>query len=300
MIRLQLFIAFLRRAWLALLALPPLSALAHLVSLIVGRYVEDRCNQVAASLSFTTLLSLVPLLTVALGLFARLPEFIHMEDVLRRFLFDNLLPAKAGNIVGNYALQFSDNANQLTVIGSIILFVTAILTMLTIDHSFNAIWRVHRPRRLTKRIAMYGVGLVVGPPVIALGMALVTYAVSASLGWVHEPPWLRTALFRSLPVVFMTVLLTVLYRVVPNRSVTWRHALIGGTFAALVFALMQKLFGLFVIGLPTYRLIYGAFAALPIFLLWLYLCWTVVIIGALLTAVLPEFLGRDPMQETLM
>lgn len=271
---------------------PPVAQTMRLIGLISGRYREDRCTQVAASLSFTTLLSLVPLLTVALGLFSRLPQFIHMEDVLRKFLFDNLLPAKAGNIVATYALQFSDNANRLTLIGSVILFVTAILTMLTIDHSFNAIWRVRQPRKLTKRVTMYGVGLVLGPPVIAFGMAIVTYAVSTSLGLVHEPPWLRNALYGALPILFMTGLLSLLYHYVPNCQVRWRHALPGAGFAALVFALAQKLFGLFIIGLPSYRLVYGAFAALPIFLLWLYLSWTVIILGALLTAVLPEFLRQ--------
>lgn len=278
---------------------PLIAGLLRLLRLVVQRYGEDRCSQVAASLSFTTLLSLVPLLTVALGLFSRLPQFIHMEDVLRKFLFDNLLPTKAGNIVATYALQFSDNANRLTLIGSVVLFITAIMTMLTIDHSFNAIWRVRRARPLAKRVTMYGVGLVLGPPVIAFGMALVTFALSASLGLVHEPPWLRTALFGALPVLFMTALLAALYRYVPNRSVARSHALIGGVFATALFSLAQKLFGWFIIGLPTYRLVYGAFATLPIFLLWLYLSWTVVILGALLTAVLPEFMGRDPLQDTI-
>lgn len=265
----------------------PARFLRHLLTDIAGRFVEDRCGQAAASLAFTTLLSLVPLVTVALALFSRLPLFDQAEQVLREFLFSNLLPDKAGRLVGNYLLQFSDKAHRLTLIGSAMIFATAVMTMLTIDHTFNTIWRVEKRRSLGRRIALYGGALVLGPLLAGLAMAAVTFFVSASLGLVNEPPWVRAALYGALPVAFQTVLLALLYGAVPNARVAGGHAFVGGLVAGLGFILMQKLFGTFVAAMPSYRLIYGAFAALPIFLLWLYLSWMVVLLGALLTAALP-------------
>lgn len=273
----------------------PARFLRHLLVDIAQRFTEDRCGQVAASLSFTTLLSLVPLITVALALFSRLPQAALVEQALRDFLFHNLLPDKAGNIIGGYALQFSEKAHRLTLIGSAMIFATAVMTMLTIDHAFNTIWRVTRRRPLARRIALYGGALIIGPLLAGLAMAAVTYFVSASLGFVNEPAWVRAALFGALPVLFQAGLLALLYGVVPTARVERRHALIGGGAAGLGFVLMQKLFGAFVGAMPTYRLIYGAFAALPIFLLWLYLSWMVVLLGALLTAALPGALAAMDM-----
>ena len=155
----------------------------------------------------------------------------------------------------------------------------------------NTIWRVEKRRSLGRRIALYGGALVLGPLLAGLAMAAVTYFVSASLGLVNEPPWVRAALFSVLPVAFQAGLLALLYGMVPKARVERGHALIGGGVAGLGFVLMQKLFGVFVMAMPTYRLVYGAFAALPIFLLWLYLSWMVVLLGALLTAALPEALA---------
>lgn len=266
--------------------------LRQLLADIVRHYGEDRCGQVASSLSFTTLLSLVPLITVALAILSRMPEFSLAENALRDFLFHNLLPDKAGQIIGNYALQFSEKTHRLTLLGSLGVFATALMTMLTIDHAFNTIWRVRKPRSLGRRIALYAGALIFGPLLAALGMATVSYFVSASLGLINEPAWLRKILFQILPVLFQVLLLALLYSLVPNCKVAARHALAGGLAAGLLFALMQKLFAIFVAAMPSYRLVYGAFAALPIFLVWLYLSWTVVLLGALLTAVLGKNRGR--------
>lgn len=266
----------------------PAARLRDRVKAIALRYDEDRCGQVASSLSFTTLLSLVPLLTVALAILSRLPQFTLAEDALRDFLFTNLLPDKAGRIIGTYALQFSEKTHRLTLLGGLGLFATALMTMLTIDHAFNAIWRVKKRRPLSRRLTLYGGALVFGPLLAAVAMAAVSYFVSASLGLVNEPGWLRRGLFLILPMGFQVLLLALLYGMVPNCKVSPRHALTGALAAGLLFALMQKGFGLFVAAMPTFRLVYGAFAVLPIFLIWLYLSWTVVLLGALLTAVLGD------------
>ncbi len=274
--------------------LPPVvaSVLApyrQLLRLVAARFSEDRCVQVAASLSFTTLLSLVPLITVALALLSRLPQFALAESALRDFLFHNLLPDKAGRVVGTYALQFSEKTHRLTLLGSVGIFATALMTMLTMDHTFNAIWRVHRPRPLKRRILLYAGALLFGPLLAAVVMAAVTFFVSTSLGWINEPEWVRRILFKVLPVLFQTGMLASIYWAVPNCVVKRRDAVLGGLLASVLFALVQQPFASVISNISAYRLVYGAFAALPIFLMWLHLSWTVVLVGALVAAVLPEW-----------
>lgn len=261
--------------------------------LLIDRFRDVRCQQVAASLTFTTLLSLVPLLTVSLVLISNFPVFDTLASALRSFLLDNMLPQKAGDVIAKYTLQFSQKASQLTLVGMLLLVVTLVITLMTIDRTLNAIFRVARPQKIWRRIVVYWVVVSLGPLLLGAGIAGVTYVVSASLGAVNEPLWVRSALFRSMPMLLLAGLLTFLYSSVPNRPIQLRHALAGGVFATFAFALLQKLFGLYISKFPTYTLIYGAFATVPIFLLWLYLSWTVVLLGALITAVLPEFLwGR--------
>lgn len=257
--------------------------------LLIDRFVAVRCEQVAASLSVTTLLALVPLITVSLVLFSNFPVFNALGSVLRGFLLDNLLPQKAGDVIAKYSLQFSQNAGQLTVLGSAILVVTVVITLLTIDRAFNSIFHVARPPRTVRRLLIYWSVITLGPLLLGASIAATSYIASASLGLINDPDWVRSAMFRALPFIFVTVLLTFLYFAVPNRTIRLRDALAGGVTAAALFALLQKLFGLYIARFPTYTLIYGAFATLPIFLVWLYLSWNVVLVGALITAVLPEF-----------
>lgn len=261
------------------------------VGLVARRFAFVRGAQVAGSLAFTTLLSLVPLLAVALVLITKFQLFSSLGEELRHFLLANLLPEKAGRMIATYAVQFSQKAARLTIVGGLFLFVTALMMIATIDRAFNRIWSDAPHRFGPRRLLTYAAVLIVGP--VALGASLVatTYLVTASLGVVNEPPWVTKLFYRTLPVVFLAVLFAFLYYAVPSRRVDWRHAAAGGAFAALAFVLMQRLFGFYVAQFPTYALIYGAFATVPIFLLWLYLSWTVVLLGALVTALLPEHLG---------
>lgn len=258
--------------------------------LLVERFRDVRCQQVAASLTVTTLLALVPLITVSLVLFSNFPVFDAVGSALRGFLLENLLPQKAGEVIAKYTLQFTQKAGQLTFLGIAILVVTVAITLLTIDRAFNSIFHVARPPRTLRRLLVYWSVVTLGPLLLGGSIAAATYVASASLGLVNEPAWVRSALFRALPFVFVTVLLTFLYSAVPNRNIRLRDALVGGVAAAVLFSLVQKVFGFYVSKFPTYTLIYGAFATLPIFVIWLFLSWNVVLIGALITAVLPEFL----------
>lgn len=264
-------------------------AVLEFVQLVAQGFRTDRCAQVAASLAFTTLLSLVPLLTVALVTISSLPVFTKLAGALRAFLLANLLPERAGDMIARYALQFSQKASQLSLIGSLVLLVTAMMLMLTIDRSFNEIWRVRRPRPLARRVLVYGLALTLGPVVLGAALATSTYFLSASLGLVQEARWVRATLFRVLSLGSVMLLLSALYYAVPNRGVAFRDALAGGIVASLGLVLIQRLFSVYVAMFPTYALIYGTFATLPIFLVWLYLSWCVVLVGALVSALLPEF-----------
>ena len=265
----------------------------RLVAGVLRRFSAERCAQAAASLSFATLLGLVPLIAVGLALIGRLPFAEGMSAALEKFLLANLLPEKAGSIIARYALQFAHKAAHLTLIGAVALATTALMQMLTIEHAFNAIWRVKEQRPMLRRVAMHLLALLLGPLLFGGSLAVIAYLASVAFGLVEELKWLDTLFFRIFPFAFMTALFALLYYGLPNRRVKRWHALAGGIFATLGFSLMQRLFGAFIIGFPAYTVVYGAFAAIPIFLVWLYLSWSVVLIGALVVAELPAAFARS-------
>lgn len=260
--------------------------------LVFDRFLAVRAMTVAGSLAFTTLLSFVPLLVVALTVIGQMPVFARLGRTLRAFLLENLLPDRAGKVIASYALQFSDKAVDLTLVGSLALTATAVLLLLTIDRVFNAIWMVKRPRPLWTRLAIYWMALTLGPLILAASIAATTFLVSASLGAVDEPLWLRHSAFKLLPPLLFTLFFTFLYRAVPNRRIRRAHALIGGLIAALGLVLLQRLLGIYFARFPSYTLLYGAFSVMPIFLVWLYSSWLVVLGGAIVAAVIPDYLAE--------
>lgn len=267
--------------------------LLDFLRLLTQRFQDSRCPQVAGSLAFTTLLSIVPLVTVALVTFSQFPVFASLGNELRIFLLQNLLPDKAGKIIATYAFQFSQKAANLTVLGSVMLVAGALMLILTIDRVFNQIWEVKRSRSWALRLPIYWAALTLGPLALASGIVASSYVLSASLGFVDEPAWVRIAALRTVPVVLFIGLFTLLYRIIPNRPVLLTHALAGGVTAAILIGVIQRVLGLFLSSFQTYTLIYGTFAALPIFLLWLYLSWVAILVGALVAAVLPDFKERQ-------
>ena len=272
----------------ALAPRPPLQQLSDFAVLLRDRMVAARCPQVASSLAFTTLLSLVPLLTVALVVFGSLPGIRGIGDALRGFMLDTLLPEKAGQIIATYAFQFSQKATNLTLIGTTLVVVTALMLMLTIDKAFNQIWAVAHPRPLLSRLTIYWVGLTLGPLALATGIAASSQVLSLSLGLISEAQWLRNASLRVMAMLLLAGVFSLMYHGLPNRPVKVGHALIGGAFTALALAALQRVFGAYIGHFSAYTLIYGTFAALPIFLLWLYLSWLIILVGAAIVAVLPD------------
>jgi membrane protein len=264
----------------------------RLVARVARRFGAERCGQTAAALSFATLVGLVPMLALAAVLIEHLPFGIKLSAALEKFLLSTLLPEKAGAVIAKYLGQFAHRADRITLIGLGTLAVTALAQMLTIEHAFNAIWKVRQHRPWLRRLGLHLLALLIGPLVFGGAIATVTTLAGASFGLLDEPRWIRLAFAQFMPFLFLAVLFGLLYWALPNRQVSRWHAGLSGTLAALAFVGMQQLFAQYVVQLPTYTLIYGAFAAVPIFLVWLYLSWTVILLGALLTAELPAA-GRD-------
>ena len=254
----------------------------------VARFREERLSQAAASLAFTTLLGLVPLLAIALVVISQFDFFSPLGTALRNFLLANLLPEAAGKVIAAYVLQFTQKAGRLTLAGSALLVATAVLLLLSIDRAFNRIWKVAQPRALVKRILLYLAALALAPVAGGLIIALATYLLTVSTGLLNEPPWLTATLFEVVAGAMVAGLFGLLYYAVPNHPVRLPHAVLGGAIAALGLDLMRRAFGIYLAKMSTYTLIYGAFAAVPIFLVWLYLSWLVVLVGALATALLRD------------
>lgn len=266
-------------------------ALIEFARVVAKRFREDRCMQIASSLTFTTLLALVPLITVAFTVISAFPVFATLTRHLQAFLFENLLPQSA-HLLARYGEQFTANAAQLTAVGIAFLAVTAIMLLVTIDRAFNQIWRVPRPRAVVHRIFIYWALLTIGPVLLGASLSLTSWLVSVSLGLVKEIPGAGIVLLRTVPVVLMWIALTILYVTMPNRRILIRDAAAGGLLAALAFEAMKRGFAFYITQFPTYKLVYGAFASAPIFLLWVYLSWLVVLSGAVIVAVLPEWRER--------
>ncbi len=255
--------------------------------LVRRRFKEDRCVQFAASLTYTTLLALVPIVTIALTVLSAFPVFTDQMTQLKVFILSNFVPISAGKIISVYMQQFSQKAAHLTALGIGLLAVTAFVLMLTIDHAFDVIWRVRRKRPLLRRFLIYWAALTLGPLLIGASLSLTSYLVSLPLGLTKGVPVVGMVTLKIVPVVLTILAFALLYRMVPSRPVLPLHALVGGVVAGIAFELMKKVFALYVTHFPTYTLVYGAFASVPLFLIWIYLSWLVVLSGAVIAAALP-------------
>ncbi len=268
----------------------------HFLRFIIARFRQDRCTQMAASLTFTTLLSLVPLITIALTLFSAFPVFEEFSGQIKRFLLDNMMPETGGKMISRYVEQFAESAANLTAVGIVFLALTAMLMMLTIDNAFNTIWRVSRPRPLVQRVLTYWAVLTLAPLLIGGSLSLTSWLVGVSVGYARQIPAFGVVMLKVVPVMLTTLAFSLLFRIVPNRHVPLRHAVIGGVAAAVAFESMNRLFAYYIAHFPSYKLVYGAFASIPIFLLWIYLSWLTVLLGALITALLSHWRG-DPAKK---
>jgi len=267
-----------------------LDTLKRLARFAAQRSGEDRIAQVAGSLTFTTLLSVVPLATVAFALFTAFPIFARFQMSLQGFLADHLMPSQINDQIFLYLNQFASKAKGLTTMGMIILFVTSVMTMMTVESAFNVIWRVRKGRPFAQRVLVYWAILTLSPLMLGFSLSVSSYLFTQSMAYTgaqHVPSVIEWALTgAALPITALAF--SMLYVYLPNCRVEWRDAVVGGLCAAVAFELTKRGFGYYVRRIPTYTAVYGAFAALPVFLLWVYLCWVITLAGAMITSALPE------------
>ena len=267
---------------------------------VARRFHEDRCLDLASSLAFISVLALVPLITIALTLMSAFPVSASLVEHIDEFVADHMLPEEFGEVITGYVEQFISNAAKLTVVGVAFLAGTAITLMYTIERTFNSIWRVRKARHAGRRFVMYVAILTIGPVLIGLSLSITSYVVSVSLGLTAGVPGASDAILWIAPLMLTVAAFALLYFAVPGTAVEPIHALVGGMVAGVLFELMKRGFAFYVSQVPTYAMVYGAFATVPLFLLWIYLSWVVTVLGAVVTALLPDSIGptRDPPQGT--
>jgi membrane protein len=257
------------------------------------RTAEQKLFQVAGSLTFTTVLAIVPILAVVLSLYTAFPVFQEFRVALEDFLATSLMPPEVSSNIMEYLNQFARQASSLTAIGGAFVVVTAILLVMTIDKTLNDIWHVGKQRRLSQRVMIYWAVVTLGPVVVGASLWATSFVARESLGLIAQVPAAMGTAISFLPLVLTGLGFSALFGVVPNRRVYWRDALIGGFGAAIVLEVMKSAFAYYIRSFPTYTVIYGAFATLPIFLLWIYLSWLAVLMGAMVAVSLPIIrLGR--------
>jgi membrane protein len=250
---------------------------------VFRRWQEDRCPQIAGSLAFTTILALVPMFAIGVAVLSTLPIFHDVMTHFKVFLLLNLTPEIAGTIITDYMPRFAHNARRLTWVGVGGVLVVAVWLLLIIDRSLNAIWRVQRSRPYWLSALGY-VGLIIGAPLLIFVSVSVTTYVMAISGEVSAgSERAHIVLLRAVPTLMSTLAFTLVYLVIPHRRVPWRHALLGGFVAGALFEAAKLGFAIYVRSSPTYSRLYGAFAVLPLFLVWMYYSWLVVLFGAELT-----------------
>jgi membrane protein len=256
-----------------------LAEIHSLLRFSIRRLADGDLIQVASSLTFTTVLALVPMLTVALAIFSAFPLFTTFRDALEAYFIQNLMPrAISSNILG-YLNQFASKAARLSAFGAIALMATSLVTLATIEHVFNQIWRVKQKRSLFKRMLVYWALITLAPLLIGVSLTATSYLFSAIPG--------NKMLYTLMSVSFTTCAFSLLYLAVPNRHIDWRDAASGGLVAGVLFEIAKHLFAAFVIQIPTYTAVYGALAVIPIFLIWIYTSWLITLFGAVIAASLP-------------
>ncbi|SFC79018.1 YihY family inner membrane protein [Massilia yuzhufengensis] len=248
---------------------------------------EEKLPQVAGSLTFTTTLALVPLLTIVLAILTTFPVFGQLRTALDTWFVQTLMPKAIANTISANLTQFASKAKGLSLLGAVLLLLTTTTMMGMIERAFNQIWGVRRPRPWSQRVLVYWALVSLGPIMFGLSLSATGQLFSATGGLVKSVPVLGVVFYTLVSVALTTGAYTLLYMAVPNRRVYWRDALWGGLAAAIAFEVAKRLFALFIRQFPTYAIIYGALAALPLFLVWMYVSWLVTLVGAVLAAALP-------------
>ncbi len=256
------------------------------------RFREDRLGVTASSLTFTTLLTLVPLVTVMLALFSAFPVFARFQDALQQYFLHSLVPDSIARPVLRALTEFAGKANRLGTAGLVLLLISALALMLTIDRTLNGIWRVRKPRPLAQRVLIYWAAMTLGPLLLGISLSVTSLLVSGTSGMIERLPGGVEWLLNLAQIGLLAVAISSLFYYVPNTHVRPRHALAGGVFVALAFEAAKAALAWYVKAMPGLSAVYGAFATLPLLLLWIYLSWVIVLLGAVVAAYAPSLQMR--------
>ncbi|MGK3126715.1 virulence factor BrkB family protein [Candidatus Pantoea formicae] len=258
------------------------------VKLLWRRIDEDNMTTQAGNLAYVSLLALVPLIAVVFALFAAFPVFSGISVQLKHFIFSNFMPA-AGDVIQRYLDQFVRNVNKMTAVGAVGLIATALLLMHSVDSALNTIWRSDKQRPMVYSFAVYWMILTLGPLLAGASLAISSYLLS--LRWINVTgvTSLIDQVLRIFPLLLSILTFWLIYSIVPTRRVPARDALIGAIVAGLLFELGKKAFGLYVTMFPSYQLIYGVLAVIPILFIWVYWTWCIVLLGAEITVTLDDY-----------
>ena len=256
------------------------------------RFNQNKLTQAAGYLTYSTMLAIVPLIMVVFSIFSAFPVFNEVTGALKAFIFTNFAPS-ASDMVGQYIDEFVNNSKKMSAVGIISLIVVALMLINSIDRTLNSIWHDTETRPIFTSFAIYWLILTLGPLLVGVSIAASTYvkimfesAASFSFG---------LKLLSFVPFLSTWFIFTLIYMVVPNQKVSIKHSAAGALIAAVFFTLGKQAFTWYIVTFPSYQLIYGAMATLPIMLLWIQLSWTVVLLGAQLAAVLAEVRSKKMM-----
>lgn len=265
-----------------------MNILKHIQTFLVmlwSRINHDRLTSSSAELAYTTILALVPLITVVFSLLSAFPMFNEVSQSLKQLIYSNLVPT-ASDTIQNYLEQFIANTKKMTFIGIIGLIVTSLLLINSINNALNRIWQTKRKRSFMYNLTMYWTILTLGPILVGSSVAVSSYIFSLK--------WLSNAasgdlLLSTLPFIISVVGFWLLYSIIPTESIPFKEAAVGALVAAILFEIGKRTFALYVTSFPTYQLIYGVVSSIPIMLVWIYCSWCIVLFGAEFAATLADY-----------
>jgi membrane protein len=248
--------------------------------LAAKRFYTDDYSYRASALTYTTLLALVPLVSVVIALVAHFPAVSQIFDIAQGYVLYDLVPT-SGDAIQHYLKVFTDQAQHLPLVGILFLFLTATLLIYTVEETFRHIWQTESTRQKFSAWLLYWTVLLLTP--LAIGLSVFLSTLLFSLSWFEQVAIIKTPLMGGLSLFINTALFSILYIIVPNTKVSIRNGVTGGFLAAALFEIAKKVFAFYIHKLANYTLIYGALSTIPIFLVWVYISWLIVLYGALFT-----------------